>query len=72
MDIADRAQAREADFLRDSLSAVHHYDDCGLVSLTHCEICGERIPEARRQARPGVRLCIECQAEMERGGVTRP
>jgi phage/conjugal plasmid C-4 type zinc finger TraR family protein len=29
--------------------------------LTHCEECGAAIPEARRKAVPGVRLCIECQ-----------
>ena len=30
-------------------------------SLGHCEECGETIPEARRKAVPGVRLCISCQ-----------
>lgn len=30
-------------------------------SLQHCEECGATIPEARRQAVPGVRLCIRCQ-----------
>lgn len=30
-------------------------------SLTHCADCGASIPEARRQAVPGVRLCITCQ-----------
>jgi len=30
-------------------------------SLSHCEGCGEEIPERRRQAIPGVRLCVECQ-----------
>jgi len=35
-------------------------------SLEHCEECGESIPEARRQAMPGVRLCVECQAERDR------
>lgn len=34
-------------------------------SLTHCEECEEPIPEARRVAIPGVRLCVECQAEMD-------
>ena len=34
--------------------------------LTHCEICEEPIPEARRKAMPGVRLCIECQSEREK------
>ncbi len=32
-------------------------------SLTHCEECNNAIPEARREAVPGVRLCIACQAE---------
>ena len=32
-------------------------------SLTHCEDCGEAIPEARRLAVTGVRLCIGCQQE---------
>lgn len=35
-------------------------------SLTHCEECEAPIPEARRKALPGVRLCIGCQTEMER------
>jgi len=35
-------------------------------SLTHCEECGARIAEARRQAVPGVRLCINCQAERDK------
>ncbi len=35
-------------------------------SLTHCEECEEIIPDARRIAIPGVRLCIECQTEMEK------
>ncbi len=30
-------------------------------SLTHCEECGVVIPEARRKAIEGVRLCIACQ-----------
>jgi len=29
--------------------------------LTHCEGCGKEIPQARRDAVPGVRLCIACQ-----------
>ena len=32
-------------------------------ALTHCEECGVLIPEARRKAVPGVRLCVSCQAE---------
>jgi phage/conjugal plasmid C-4 type zinc finger TraR family protein len=34
-------------------------------SLTHCETCRAAIPEARRQAIPGVRFCLDCQAKIE-------
>lgn len=34
-------------------------------SLTHCAECGVEIPEARRDAVPGVRFCIGCQAEID-------
>ena len=35
-------------------------------SLTHCEACEEPIPEARQRAIPGVRLCVQCQTELEK------
>ncbi|MDR3554112.1 MAG: DksA/TraR family C4-type zinc finger protein [Syntrophobacteraceae bacterium] len=35
-------------------------------SLTHCEECDLEIPEARRRAVPGVRLCVKCQSEREK------
>ncbi|HYQ38050.1 MAG TPA: DksA/TraR family C4-type zinc finger protein [Pseudomonas sp.] len=35
-------------------------------SLRHCEECDAPIPEARRQAVPGVRLCLACQAEHDK------
>ncbi|HEY7790766.1 MAG TPA: TraR/DksA C4-type zinc finger protein [Vicinamibacterales bacterium] len=34
---------------------------------THCEICGQPIPEARRKAVPGVRTCVACQEKAEGG-----
>jgi len=34
-------------------------------SLEHCEACGVSIPLARREAMPGVRLCVSCQAERD-------
>lgn len=44
-------------------------------SLVHCEHCDAAIPEARRQAVPGVRLCIACQStrdnEPSQGGFNR-
>lgn len=44
--------------------------------LRHCEECDALIPEARRQAVPGVRLCVSCQSELDKqqadlGGVNR-
>lgn len=35
------------------------------TGATHCIECEEPIPEARRKAIPGVRLCVHCQAELE-------
>ena len=35
-------------------------------SRAFCEECGEPIPEARRRALPGVRLCLECQQEADK------
>ena len=31
----------------------------------NCDECGEPIPKARRQALPGVRLCIACQTQAD-------
>ncbi|SER25257.1 phage/conjugal plasmid C-4 type zinc finger protein, TraR family [Nitrosomonas sp. Nm51] len=36
------------------------------ASLTHCAECGTAIPEARRKAVVGVRLCIICRAELDK------
>lgn len=35
-------------------------------SLRECEECGTNIPDARRQAIPGVRLCVACQEAQDR------
>jgi RNA polymerase-binding transcription factor DksA len=42
----------------------------GGASLTHCAHCGAAIPEGRRQAIAGVRLCIVCQEEEDREAAT--
>ena len=34
--------------------------------LERCEECGASIPEARRKAIPGVRLCVACQEAADR------
>ena len=33
---------------------------------TRCEECDSAIPEARRKAVPGVRLCVACQEQRDR------
>jgi phage/conjugal plasmid C-4 type zinc finger TraR family protein len=35
-------------------------------AATHCVNCAAAIPEARRTAMPGVRLCVACQSEKDR------
>lgn len=45
-------------------------------SAEECAECGEPIPEARRLAIPGVKLCIDCQKARDarpqnRGGINR-
>jgi RNA polymerase-binding transcription factor DksA len=34
--------------------------------LTHCAECGAEIPQARRDALPGVRMCVSCQEAHDR------
>lgn len=41
-------------------------------SFTHCADCDEPIPEARRAALPGVKICIDCQQERDRRFKPRP
>ena len=45
-------------------------------SRTDCAECDEPIPDARRRAIPGVKLCVACQQERDgrhtaRGGINR-
>lgn len=35
------------------------------ASARRCNVCDNLIPEARRQAVPGVQLCLMCQADRE-------
>ncbi|MFH1980217.1 MAG: DksA/TraR family C4-type zinc finger protein [Pseudomonadota bacterium] len=36
------------------------------AGLSYCQQCDALIPEARRKAIPGVRLCVDCQSEAEK------
>ena len=39
-------------------------------SLCHCEECDAPIPEGRRRAVPGVRLCVSCQEAADSCGAS--
>ena len=39
------------------------------ASLTHCEACDAEIPAARREAVPGVRLCVICQSDSDQAEI---
>jgi len=62
--------------IRDELARMKSRPEPVGESLTHCADCEEPIPEARRQAIPGVKLCVECagdrdSAHQTRGGINR-
>lgn len=65
-DVCDMADELIAQQLEQSLAAVPKLMG---VSATHCKECDEPIPEERRVALPGVRLCVDCRsvAEVRRG-----
>lgn len=71
-DEIDRAQAREEQLRDDALSVYQRGrpaldpDDWEILSACECDDCGERIPDARRKAVPGVTRCIDCQEFKER------
>ncbi len=59
--VNDQIDATVDDAVRRARSQMHKGP-----SLTHCEECGDPIPEARRHAVPGVRLCLACQQDYDR------
>ena len=67
-DIIDLACERET-FDRDAAiehERGHYAANWQRDSATECMGCGVVIPDARREAVPGVQLCVECQTEAER------
>lgn len=58
---AERAQALAAQEARAGLKGKTVAD-----SATHCVLCEEAIPQARREALPGVQTCIDCQTDLEK------
>jgi len=66
----DDEQIDAAEQFQTDLALLQHRQrtarDPAAVSLEWCDDCGVEIPEARRQAVPGVTLCIDCAKEEER------
>jgi phage/conjugal plasmid C-4 type zinc finger TraR family protein len=52
------------DTIKDAVDAVRVRLIAG-AGATHCDDCGEPIPEARRAALPSVRRCVACQSAQE-------
>lgn len=83
-DIADRANDQADMLLRHSLQAqrlkgalqagtLADQAQWRVLSAEYCEgtHCGEPIPDERRRLLPGVSLCVECQARIEKGYGTK-
>ena len=79
-DLVDRANDQADMLLRDALEAqrlraaqaqgrMPLLADWRVISAESCEgpHCGEPIPDERRRLVPGVRLCVDCQARLEKG-----
>ena len=73
--VQEQIDASIADAVTEARSQLNLCKNMG-DSLSRCEECAAPIAEARRQAVPGVRLCISCQTEQElhahhTGGINR-
>jgi phage/conjugal plasmid C-4 type zinc finger TraR family protein len=69
VDIAGKEEERfRAESLKRALRPQASSEDWDALSAKWCNDarCGQRIPDARRKAIPGVQRCVECQAEQER------
>lgn len=68
-DDVDRAQALEEEMRTWALGELERRRvPTVATSAEQCKSCGETIPEARRQALPGVQTCVECQRDIEAQG----
>ncbi len=67
MDCFDQAQELEAQQRELAIAEARSHAPQG-ISEKFCVMpdCGEPIPEARRQAVPGCKFCVDCQARLER------
>jgi len=64
----DQASKLEQDE-RESAWEAHHQmmkNKAATPSAEHCGVCGEQIPQARRDAELGCQTCVPCQNELDR------
>ncbi|MBP2849405.1 DksA/TraR family C4-type zinc finger protein [Dickeya oryzae] len=59
--VQDQIDATVDDAIAHARSLLHQGD-----SAHYCEECSDAIPQARRQALPGVRLCVQCQEKRDK------
>ncbi|BBF86292.1 hypothetical zinc-finger containing protein [Aquitalea magnusonii] len=64
-DMFDRAQELEQRQREEALARHAAKQQAG-SSFSHCNDCGEPIPERRRLCVPGCTRCIDCQNEHEK------
>lgn len=63
--VQDQIDASVEDAVERARSRLPNTKNIEAESLTHCEECENKIPDARRKAVPGVRLCVICQSEQD-------
>lgn len=70
VDIADLADEAIEESLNRSIAQIPRYTG---ISAKECEECGKEIPEDRREAVKGVKVCAPCGAlvELKAKGVRR-
>ncbi len=66
-DFIDRACENEERFREQALAQFRQPEN-NEPSATHCEECGDPIPEARQRIVSGCRLCVICQTLKEING----
>lgn len=59
--VQDQIDATVSDAVSHARSQLHQGE-----SAEFCEECGEPIPEARRNALPGVQYCVSCQEKRDK------
>lgn len=66
-DNSDRASLREEQLRNDAVANARRKlaDQVAGGVVTQCDACTFNIPEARRRALPGVRLCVDCARDAE-------